>query len=115
MRLDPWTYSAHQSLENFRNSQYNPDNRQKLPFLSPRAGSAQALSLDGPTDSGLDQQPMSDEALEQARQDSYRQMLANHRRSALQDVLRLSIVLLVSALLFFSHWRLVRRDGASAA
>ena len=52
---------------------------------------------------------MSDEALEQLRRKSYQQVLTNHRRSALQELVRLSIVLLISGLLFFTHWRMARR------
>ena len=109
LTLDAWTYSAHQSLENFRNSQYNPDNRPKMALSPPRPIGPQGLALGTAGNAESVAQPMSDEALEQLRQKSYQQVLTNHRRSALQELVRLSIVLLISGLLFFTHWRMARR------
>lgn len=119
LTLDTWSYSAHQSLENFRQSQFNPANRPKVRLFAPYAGQAQAIPLD-PAGHETDpappaaHQPLSDEELELERQKSYLQVLSNHQRGALQDLIRLAIVLVVSVVLFYSHWRVARKQSASA-
>ena len=119
LTLDSWSYSAHQSLENFRRSQFNPANTPKAASIAPGAGSARAIAVDRAglvTDPARpsEQQPVSDEELEKMRQESFQQVLSNHRRGALQDLIRLSIVLLVSAVLFYTHWRMARKHSAAA-
>jgi hypothetical protein len=119
LTLDTWSYSAHQSLENFRRSQFNPENTPRAALLARGPGSAQAIALDpevGVTDPAQRSrnQPLGDEELEQKRRESFQQVLRNHQRGALQDLIRLSIVLLVSAALFYTHWRMARKHSAAA-
>ena len=38
-------------------------------------------------------------------------LIENHKRSAMQELTRTAIVLLVSCILFFVHWRLFRKYG----
>ena len=109
LTLDTWSYSAHQSLEDFRQSQFNPDNRTPGRVFAPTTGGPLALGP-SPTAQPGGKPPLSDEQLELQRQQSYQQVLAGHQRSALQDLVRLSIVLLVSALLFYTHWRIANRQ-----
>ena len=119
LTLDSWSYGAHQSLENFRRSQFNPEYTPQARFLAEGAGGARAIALDraglaSDPAQGAGQRALSDEELERVRQASYQQVLSNHRRSALQDLIRLSIVLLVSTVLFYTHWRMARRHSAAA-
>ncbi len=107
LTLNAWSYSAHQSLENFRQSQFNPDNRSQAQVFAPVSGSA--LALPPPATQTTGKPTLSDEQLELKRQQSYQQILASHQRSALQDLVRLGIVLLVSSVLFFTHWRMANR------
>ena len=118
LTLASWSYSAHQSLENFRRSQFNPANTGRPALLARGPGSMQAIPVDpgnnvsDPAQASTNTSP-SDEELERLRQESYQQVLNNHQRGALQDLIRLSIVLLVSAVLFLTHWRMARRHSAA--
>lgn len=117
LTLDSWSYSAHQSLENFARSQFNPANTPRTALFAPGSGSARAIALDHAglvTDPAQSQEPqtLSDEELEKLRQASFQQVLSNHRRNALQDLIRLSIVLLVSAVLFYTHWRMAKKQSS---
>jgi hypothetical protein len=51
--------------------------------------------------------PLPDEEIEQLRMESYRTLIRNHKRTAMQELIRIAIVLLVSCILFFVHWRLI--------
>jgi len=52
---------------------------------------------------------------EQLRLKSYQMLIANHKRSAMQELVRTAIVLLVSSILFLAHWRLIRRYDKEVA
>ena len=112
--LDTHSYNAHQSLDNFKRSHFNPSNTGPASIFMPGTATARAIAIDR---AGLvnnpapnpDSKPLSDQELEKLRRESYQQVLSNHQRSALQDLIRLSMVLLVSGLLFFTHWRLARK------
>lgn len=111
--LDTHSYNAHQSLDNFRRSHFNSANTGPTSIFYPGMGTASAIAVDraGQVNSPAqdpDTKPLSDQDLEKLRQESFDQVLSNHQRSALQDLMRLSLVLLVSGVLFFTHWRLAR-------
>jgi hypothetical protein len=53
--------------------------------------------------------PPSNEEVEQLRLGSYRMLIKNHKRTAMQELTRTTIVLLVSCILFFVHWRLIHK------
>jgi hypothetical protein len=114
--LDTHSHNAHQSLNNFRRSHFNPANSGPASIFYPGTASARAIAVDR---TGLvrnpmpdaDSKPLGDQQLEKLRQESFQQLLSNHQRSALQDLIRLSMVLLVSGILFFTHWRLARKHG----
>ena len=53
--------------------------------------------------------PLADEEVEQLRLESYQMLIKNHKRSAMQELIRTAIVLLVSCFLFVLHWRLIRK------
>ena len=57
----------------------------------------------------VDPTPLSNDEVEQLRLDSYQGLIKNHKRSAMQELIRSAIVLLVSGILFFAHWRLTRK------
>ena len=117
-RSSSWSYSAHQSLEDFRRSQFNPTNTGRPALLARGPGSMQAIPVDpgehvsDPAHASADTPP-SNEELERLRQESFQRVLKNHQRGALQDLIRLFIVLLVSAVLFVTHWRMARRHSAA--
>ena len=103
-------HSAHQDVEQFRRSHLNPDNRQEALYF-PQHARPLALNHKPAPQQATGQAPeRSDEDWDKLRQQSYQGVLANHRRSALQDLLRLAMVLLVSGALFAVHWRFVRRQ-----
>jgi hypothetical protein len=114
--LDTYTHNAHQTPENFRRSHFNPANAGPAPVFYPGGASTRALAIDRP---GLvknpgadpDTKPIGDEQLDKLRMESYQQVLSNHQRRAMQELIRLALVLLVSGVLFFTHWRLARKGG----
>jgi hypothetical protein len=114
--LDAHAYQAHQSLDNFKRSHFNPANTAPLALAYPGTPQARAITPKRPgwaenSEQASEFEPPSDTELEKMRQVSYAQVLSNHRRSAVQNAIRLSLVLLVSAGLFFSHWRIARRGS----
>ena len=114
MTLDTHSYNAHQSLDNFRRSHFNPANTGPSSIFYPGAGTARAIAVDriGRVNNPVpdpDSKPLSDQELEKLRRESFEQVLSNHQRSALQNLIRLTMVLLVSGVLFFTHWRLSRQ------
>lgn len=117
LTVDTWSYSAHQSLEEFRRSQFNPACGSQARLFGP--GSARAIALNptgrvtGPAQQS-ERPALGDEELERERQESFQQLLGNHRRGAMQDLIRLSIVLLVASVLFYTHWRMARKHSAAA-
>ena len=56
-----------------------------------------------------DPTPLPDEKIEQLRLESYRILIKNHKRTAMQELIRTAIVLLISCILFFVHWRLIHK------
>ena len=61
------------------------------------------------TQPGPDLKPLTDEEIERLRSASYLSVLSNHKRTVMQEMIRMSIVLLLSCILFFAHWRLMRK------
>jgi hypothetical protein len=112
LTLDTYSYSAHLSLDNFRRSHFYATGAQPQAFIVPGAlGGArpmlrsEAMRQYQPETAG---KALSNEEIERLRQESYQSLIANHKRGALQELIRLSIVLLVSGILFFVHWRLLK-------
>ncbi len=112
LTLDTYAYNAHQSLDSYKQSHYYAARLHPQAFIVPGAmGVARPIPLlrsellrnstpeTTPT-------PLPDEEIEQLRMESYRTLIRNHKRSAMQEVIRTAIVLLVSCILFFVHWRL---------
>lgn len=84
--MGSWEYERHQSDEVFRRS-------------LERRGSDEELAP---------------EEVPRRREESFRSALRAQRRSGVQSLVMVLIVLLVDAVLFAWHWRLGRRVGASA-
>ena len=115
LTLNTHIYNAHQSLDNFRRSHYFATQSQPQFFL---AGEAMALAAPMPIGrhrsaaldrAGIDAPEMSDEEVEQRRERSYASAISNHQRTAMQELIRLVIVLVISGALFFAHWRLIQK------
>jgi hypothetical protein len=109
--LDTHAYNAHQSNDNFRNSHfYTGQLRPQALFIPDGMGGArrqaEVLRNSPPQ---ADQTPLPEEEVEQLRLKSYQMLIRNHQRSAMQELIRISIVLLVSGILFFAHWRLISK------
>lgn len=76
-----------------------------MPFnIVARPGMAPAYRL-----SGTEGEELSDEDIERIRQRRLESAMRNERRSSLQSLIRVGIILLVSGTLFFLHWRLAGR------
>ncbi len=113
--LDTYSYNAHQSLHNFKTSHFYASNAYPQAYFVPGAmGVARALpgrraEMISNTQPGPDLKPLTDEEIERLRSASYLSVLSNHKRTAMQEMIRMSIVLLLSCILFFAHWRLMRK------
>jgi hypothetical protein len=118
--LDTHSYNAHQSLDNFKNSHFYATRFYPQTFLVQGAvGVARPHPMrqsDMLRNSAqeTDHKPPPDEEVEQRRLESYQMLIKNHQRSAMQELIRTAIVLLVSCILFFVHWRLIRKYDIAA-
>jgi hypothetical protein len=113
LTLDTHSYNAHQSLDSYKQSHFYATRFHPQAFIVPGAmGVARAVPLQrsdllrnsAPESSPT---PLPDEEIEQLRMESYRTLIRNHKRTAMQELIRTAIVLLVSCILFFVHWRLI--------
>lgn len=116
--LDTHSFNAHQSLDDFRRSHFNPAKTRPAPLFFAGGNTAHAIAFDpaGRVNNPApdpDFKPVSDQELENLRQESLQRILSDHQRGALQDLIRLSMVMLVSAVMFFTHWRLARRHSGA--
>ena len=115
LTLDTHSYNAHQSLDSFRQSHFYANRFHPNTMFIPGAmGVARPMPMrqsDMLRNSKPDTNPtpLSDEKVEQLRLESYQMLIKTHRRTAMLELIRTAIVLLVSSLLFFAHWRLVRQ------
>jgi hypothetical protein len=115
LTLDTHSYNAHQSLDNFKKSHFYATGLHPQAFIIPGAmGVARSLPMrqsdmliNSESDAGPT--PLSDEEVEQLRLESYRMLIKNHKRTAMQELIRTAIVLLVSCILFIVHWRLIHQ------
>ena len=118
--LDTHSYNAHQSLDNFKKSHFYATHAHPQAFFVPGAmGVARPLPMrrsDVITNNQPepDRIPLSDEEIEQLRLESYQSVIRNHKRSATQELIRISIILVVSCTLFFVHWRLTQKHNNTA-
>jgi hypothetical protein len=115
LTLDTHSYNAHQSLDNFKSSHFYATRFHPQALFIPGAmGVARSMPMrqsDRLKNSAqqADPTPLPDDEVEQLRLDSYQMLIKNHKRSAMQELIRTAIVLLVSCVLFFLHWRLIRK------
>ncbi len=112
LTLDSHSYNAHQSIDAFRRSQFYgyggpfPALMGGGPFI--RRGVPLVNESDVSSDESSD---ISDADLDELRVKSYESVLLGHRRSAIQSIIRSSIIVLISLSLFFMHWRLIKRNN----
>lgn len=113
--LDTHSYNAHQSLDNFKKSHFYATPAHPQAFIVPGAmGFARPLPIQR-SDLITSNQPephltpLSDEEIEHLRLESYQSVIRNHKRTATQELIRISIILVVSCILFFVHWRLIQK------
>lgn len=52
----------------------------------------------------------SEEEITSKREDSYRVALTTESRNAIQSFIRMLIIILIDLVMFFSHWKLARRE-----
>ncbi len=120
LTLDTHSYNAHQSLDNFKSSHFYASRFHPQALFIPGAmGVARSMPMRQSdmlinSESDADPTPLSDEEVEHLRQESYQMLIKNHKRSAMQELIRTAIVLVVSGILFFVHWRLIRTYGREA-
>jgi len=112
LTLDTHSYNSHQSLDNFKKSHFyaNRFHPQALfvPGVAKPLPIRQSDSLKNSAQ-GAEPIPLPNDEIEQLRLESYQMLIKNHKRSAVQELIRTAIVLLVSCILFFAHWRIIRR------
>jgi hypothetical protein len=117
--LDTYSYDAHQSLDNFKKSHFYATPRFPRALFGPgtmgvaRAAPIRRSELLSNNQPEPDLKPLGDEEIERMRVESYQSVIRNHRRTAMQGLIRISIILLVSCMLFFVHWRLVQKHRLS--
>ena len=120
LTLDTHSYNAHQSLGNFKSSHFYASRFHSQALFFPGAmGVARSMPMRQSdmlknSESDADPTPPSDEEVEHLRLESYQMLIKNHKRSAMQELIRTAIVLLISGILFFVHWRLIRNYGREA-
>jgi len=120
LTLDTHSYNAHQSLGNFKSSHFYASRFHPQALFIPGAmGVVRSTRMRQSdmlinSESDADPTPLSDEEVEHLRLESYQMLIKNHKRSAMQELIRTAIVLLVSGILFFVHWRLIRNYGREA-
>lgn len=112
LTLDTHSYNAHQSLDNFRNSHFYANRYHPQALFGPGVARPlhmrQAEVLKNDTQPAA-QKPLADEEVERLRLNSYQMLIKNHKRSAMQGLIRTALVLFVSCILFLVHWRLIRK------
>lgn len=113
--LDTHSYNAHQSLDNYKKSHfYATGFHPQALFIPGSMGVARPMPmrqsdmLQNSTQEA-DLTPLPDDEVDQLRLESYQMLIKNHKRSAMQELIRTIIVLLVSCILFVAHWRLIRK------
>ena len=121
LTLDTHSYNAHQSLNNFKRSRFYATRFHPQALFIPGAmGVARSMPMRQSdvlinSESDADPTPPSDEEVERLRLESYRILIKTHKRTAMQELIRSAIVLMVSCILFFAHWRLIRNYGKEPA
>jgi len=115
LTLDTYSYTAHESLDNFKQSHFYPGRLNSKGIIIPGTGGmARSLAMrqsDRVTNGEMDADPapLSNEELEEARRESYQRLIGNHRRTAVQELVRTTIIIIVSSILFLVHWRILRK------
>lgn len=105
--IDPSTLNNYSSSVAFRNSPYNPENARAMPFVLSSSGTAVAQPLPT-TDSGK-RPKLSDEELEDLRIKRLSTVIANHQFRAKQGIILQTIIILITTVLFFTHWKLAKK------
>ena len=115
LTLDTHSYNAHQSLDSYKKSHFYANQLHPQAFIVPGAmGVARPLSMYRSdmlknSEPEAAPAPLPDAEVERLRMESYQTLIRNHKRTAMQELIRIGIVLLVSCILFFVHWRLIAR------
>ncbi len=110
LTLDSHSHSAHQSIDAFRRSQFYAYGRPVPALMAGGPFIRRGVPMvDVPDASSDKSSTISNDELDALRVKSYESVLRGHRRSAVQTIIRSSIILLISLTLFFMHWRLVKR------
>ena len=111
LTLDTHSYNAHQSLDSYKQSHFYAAQLHPQAFIVPGAmGVARSVPLQRSdllrnSTPETTPTPLPDEEIEQLRMESYGTLIRNHKRTAMQELIRTGIVLIVSCILFFAHWR----------
>lgn len=117
LTLDSYSYNAHQSLDDFKKSHFYARRLQPQGMYfrhDMRAAKRQAEALEN---TALMDEPesLTREQTEQLRVDSYQTLIKNHKRSAMQELIRTAITLVISCILFFIHWRQIQKYDKAVA
>lgn len=112
LTIDSYTYQAHQSLDNYRKSHFYAAQLHPQGIIVPgvmgvsRPAPIRQSELLKNSQQDTQLKALPDEEVERLMRESYASLISNHRRTALQELIRLVLVILVSSSLFFLHWRL---------
>jgi hypothetical protein len=115
LTLDTHSYNAHQSLDHYKKSHFYATRfHPQALFIPGSMGVARPMPMrqsdmiqNRPQEA--DPTPLPDDEVDQLRLGSYQMLIKNHKRSAMQELIRTTVVLFVSCILFVAHWRLIRK------
>ena len=105
LTIEPYRIQSYSSNEVFTNSQFPYPAFGRASFII-NEGVSQAPPVNNPY------AEMSDEEITAARLSRLQAELDAHAGSARLSLLRQGIIILISSLLFFTHWRLAKNVGA---
>ncbi len=119
LTINNYIYNKHKSLDSFRQSQSFPGRPHPQALMAaasagmpmPFVGVQPVLTLQN--NGQKEQAVISDSALEIQRLKSFNAALSDHRRGALQAIIRVGIIFIISLSLFLVHWRIAKKTDSN--
>ncbi len=103
--IDPSTLALLQSTQAFKSSMYNPNIAQPVP-LARFSAHAGVLPPVMPVQPNTQQPPLDSAALEKLRLQQLQNMIDRQRFQARQSLIMQTIIVFITSILFYAHWRL---------
>jgi len=108
--IDPSTLSIYSTNEAFRNSPFNPANGRPAAFAIAPSGAM--MNQLPPAFAPADDQALGEEDIEKLRLSRLNSIISNHQFRARQSLILQSIIMLICAALYLSHWKLAKKFSA---